>query len=121
MNLNEILDYQIETIIRNGTTYEFEIIDSPSILIDGKDFLARTNTVYRIREHQLTPKFNSIREEFVNQYEYETVDSILTAMEFILTFLEEHKGKRIFIMGESFNSGPNPFFVRTKTIRAIVV
>jgi len=50
MNLNEILDYQIETIIRNGTTYEFEIIDSPSILIDGKDFLARTNTVYRIRE-----------------------------------------------------------------------
>jgi len=119
--LKEILDYQIETIIRKGTTYEFQIIDSPSIFIDGESFLARTNTVSIIREHQLTSKFNSIREEFVNRDEYETVDFILTSMEFILSFLEEHKGKRIFIMGESFNSGPNPFFVRTKTIRAIVV
>ena len=119
--LKEILDYQIETIIRKGTTYEFQIIDSPSIFIDGKSFLAYTHTIYRIREHQLTSKFNSIREEFVNRDEYETVDFILTSMEFILSFLEEHKGKRIFIMGESFNSGPNPFFVRTKTIRAIVV
>ena len=123
MNLQEILDYQIETIIRNGTTYEFEIINSPSITVDGKHFLARTNTVYRIREHQLTSKFNSIREEFVNQYEYETVDSILTAMEFILTFLEEHKENRIFIMGESFNSGPTSFgtLMGSKTIRAIVI
>jgi len=69
----------------------------------------------------LTSKFNSIREEFVNRDEYETVDFILTSMEFILSFLEEHKGKRIFIMGDSFNSGPSPFFVRTKTIRSIVV
>jgi hypothetical protein len=119
--LKEILDYQIETIIRKGTTYEFQIIDSPSIIIDGKSFLAYTNTVYRIKEHQLTSKFNSIRKEFENRDEYETVDFILTAMEFILTFLEEHKENRIFIMGESFNSGPTPFFVRTKTIRAIVV
>jgi hypothetical protein len=119
--LKEILDYQIETIIRKGTTYEFQIIDSPSIIIDGKSFLAYTHTIHRIREHQLTSKFNSIREEFVSRDEYETVDFILTSMEFILSFLEEHKGKRIFIMGESFNSGPNPFFVRTKTIRAIVV
>jgi hypothetical protein len=121
MNLQEILDYQIETIIRNGTTYEFEIIDSPSVLIDGKSFLVYTHTIYRIKEHQLTSKFNSIREEFVNRDEYETVNFMLTSMEFILSFLEEHKGERIFIMGESFNSGPNPFFVRTKTIRAIVV
>jgi hypothetical protein len=119
--LKEILDYQIELIIRKGTTYEFQIIDSPSIIIDGKSFLAYTNTVYRIKEHQLTSKFNSIRKEFENRDEYETVDFILTAMEFILTFLEEHKENRIFIMGESFNSGPTPFFVRTKTIRAIVV
>jgi len=119
--VKEILDYQIEKIIREGTTYEFEIIDSPSVLIDGKSFLVYTHTIYRIKEHQLTSKFNSIREEFVNRDEYETVDFILTSMEFILSFLEEHKGERIFIMGESFNSGPNPFFVRTKTIRAIVV
>jgi hypothetical protein len=119
--IKEILDYQIETIIRKGTTYEFQIIDSPSIIIDGKSFLAYTNTVYRIKEHQLTSKFNSIREEFESRDEYETVNFILTAMEFILTFLEEHKENRIFIMGESFNSGPTPFFVRTKTIRAIVV
>ena len=124
MNLNEILDYQIEKIIREGTTYEFEIIDSPSVLIDGKHFLAYTNTVYRIKEHQLTSKFNSIREELMNQDEYEMVDFILTAMEYILTFLEEHKGKRIFIMGESFNSGPNTLvgtFMRSKNIRAIVI
>ena len=118
--LKEILDYQIETIIRKGTTYEFQIIDSPSIFIDGESFLVYTHTIYRIKEHQLTSKFNSIREEFVNRDEYETVDFILTSMEFILSFLEEHKGKRIFIMGESFNSGPSPFFVRTKTIRSIV-
>jgi len=120
-DLKEILDYQIEKIIREGTTYEFEIIDSPSVLIDGKSFLVYTHTIYRIKEHQLTSKFNSIREEFVNRDEYETVDFILTSMEFILSFLEEHKGKRIFIMGDSFNSGPSPFFVRTKTIRSIVV
>jgi hypothetical protein len=122
--LKEILDYQIEKIIREGTTYEFEIIDSPSITIDGKHFLAYTSTVHRIREHQLTLKFNSIREEFMSQYEYEMVDSILTAMEFILSFLEEHKGNRIFIMGDSFNSGPtntNGIFMRNKTIRAIVI
>ena len=122
--LKEILDYQIEKIIREGTTYEFEIIDSPSITIDGKHFLAYTSTVHRIREHQLTLKFNSIREEFMSQYEYEMVDSILTAMEFILSFLEEHKGNRIFIMGDSFNSGPtntNGLFMRNKTIRAIVI
>lgn len=120
-DLKEILDYQIEKLIREGTTYEFEIIDSPSVLIDGKSFLVYTHTIYRIKEHQLTSKFNSIREEFVNRDEYETVDFILTSMEFILSFLEEHKGKRIFIMGDSFNSGPSPFFVRTKTIRSIVV
>jgi hypothetical protein len=122
--LKEILDYQIEKIIREGTTYEFEIIDSPSITIDGKHFLAYTSTVHRIREHQLTSKFNSIREEFMSQYEYEMVDSILTSMEFILSFLEEHKGKRIFIMGDSFNSGPtntNGIFMRNKTIRAIMI
>jgi hypothetical protein len=122
--LKEILDYQIEKIIREGTTYEFEIINSPSITIDGKHFLAYTSTVHRIREHQLTLKFNSIREEFMSQYEYEMVDSILTAMEFILSFLEEHKGNRIFIMGDSFNSGPtntNGIFMRNKTIRAIVI
>jgi len=120
--LNEILEYQIETIIRRETTYEFEIIDSPLITIDGKQFIARTNTVSRIIEHQLTSKFNSIRKELIDQddFQYEMVDTILTAMEFILSFLEEHKGKRIFIMGESFNSGPSPFFVRTKTIRSIV-
>jgi uncharacterized protein YheU (UPF0270 family) len=121
-DLKEILDYQIEKIIREGTTYEFEIIDSPSVLIDGKQFITRTNTVYKIIEHQLTSKFNSIRKELIDQddFQYETVDFILTSMEFILSFLEEHKGKRIFIMGESFNSGPSPFFVRTKTIRSIV-
>jgi hypothetical protein len=45
-------------------------------------------------------------------------------MEFILSFLEEHKGKRIFIMGDSFNSGPtntNGTFMRNKTIRAIMI
>jgi len=123
-DLKEILDYQIEKIIREGTTYEFEIIDSPSITVDGINFLANMNTVYRIREHQLTSKFNTIREEFMNRYEYEMVDSILTAMEFILSFLEEYKGKRIFIMGESFNSGPtniNGTFMRNKTVRAIVI
>ena len=124
--LNEILEYQIEKIIREGTTYEFEIIDSPSITVDGKHFLAYTSTVYRIREHQLTSKFNSIREEFMNRSDsqYEMVDYSLTAMEFILSFLEEHKGKRIFIMGDSFNSGPtntNGTFMRNKTIRAIVI
>jgi hypothetical protein len=56
--------------------------------------------------------------------QYEMVDYSLTAMEFILSFLEEHKGKRIFIMGDSFNSGPtntNGSFMRNKTIRAIVI
>jgi hypothetical protein len=125
-DLKEILDYQIEKIIREGTTYEFEIIDSPSITVDGKHFLAYTSTVYRIREHQLTSKFNSIREEFMNRSDsqYEMVDYSLTAMEFILSFLEEHKGNRIFIMGDSFNSGPtntNGTFMRNKTIRAIVI
>ena len=62
MNLNEILDYQIETIIRNGTTYEFEIINSPSITVDGKDFLARTNMVYRIREHHIELALQNIPE-----------------------------------------------------------
>lgn len=130
--LKEILDYQIEKIIRQGTTYEFEIIDLPFIIIDGESFLANTNTVYGIREHQLTSKFNSIREEFISRYEYEMVDFILTAMEFILSFLEEHKGKSIFIMGESFNSGPtelfnseptniNGTFMKNKTIKAIVI
>ena len=89
--LNEILEYQIETIIRRETTYEFEIIDSPLITIDGKQFIARTNTVFRIIEHQLTSKFNSIRKELIDRddFQYEMVDTILTAMEFILSFLEE--------------------------------
>ena len=125
MNLQEILDYQIEKIIREGTTYEFEIIDSPSVLIDGKHFLAYTNTVHRIKEHQLTSKFNSIREELMNQDEYEEIDFILTTMEFILTFLEEHKENRILIMSESFYSGPTPtpegMRMRSKQIRAIVI
>ena len=125
--LNEILEYQIETIIRRETTYEFEIIDSPLITIDGKQFIARTNTVSKIIEHQLTSKFNSIRKELVNQddFQYEMVDIVLTAMEFILSFLEEHKGKKIFIMGESFYSGPTPtpegMRMRSKQIRAIVI
>ena len=125
--LNEILEYQIETIIRRDTTYEFEIIDSPLITIDGKQFIARTNTVYRIIEHQLTSKFNSIRKELIDQddFQYEMVDTILTAMEFILSFLEEHKGKRIFIMGESFYSGPTltpeGMRMRSKQIRTIVI
>ena len=125
--LNEILEYQIETIIRRDTTYEFEIIDSPLITIDGKQFIARTNTVFRIIEHQLTSKFNSIRKELIDQddFQYEMVDTILTAMEFILSFIEEHKGKRIFIMGESFYSGPTPtpegMRMRSKQIRNIVI
>ena len=125
--LSEILEYQIEKIIRRDTTYEFEIIDSPSITIDGKQFIARTNTVFRIVEHQLTSKFNSIRKELIDQddFQYEMVDTILKAMEFILSFLEEHKGKRIFIMGESFYSGPTPtpegMRMRSKQIRAIVI
>ena len=121
--LNEILEYQIETIIRRETTYEFEIINSPLITIDGKQFIARTNTVYKIIEHQLTSKFNSIRRELIEQddFQYEMVDTILTAMEFILSFLEEHKGKRIFIMGESFYSGQITEGMRGKQIRAIVI
>ena len=125
--LNEILEYQIETIIRRETTYEFEIIDSPLITIDGKQFIVRTNTVFQIIEHQLTSKFNSIRKELINQddFQYEMVDIVLTAMEFILSFLEEHKGKKIFIMGESFYSGPTPtpegMRMRSKQIRAIVI
>jgi len=121
--LNEILEYQIETIIRRDTTYEFEIIDSPLIIIDGKQFIARTNTVSRIIEHQLTSKFNSIRKELIDQddFQYKMVDTILTAMEFILSFLEEHKGKRIFIMGESFYSGHTTEGIRSKQIRAIVI
>ena len=122
--LNEILEYQIEKIIRRETTYEFEIIDSPLITIDGKQFIVRTNTVFRIIEHQLTSKFNSIRKELIDQddFQYEMVDTILTAMEFILSFLEEHKGKRIFIMGESFYSGRlTPEGMRGKQIRAIVI
>ena len=121
--LNEILEYQIETIIRRETTYEFEIIDSPLITIDGKQFIVRTNTVSKIIEHQLTSKFNSIRKELINQddFQYEMVDIVLTAMEFILSFLEEHKGKKIFIMGESFYSGPTPEGMRSKQIRAIVI
>ena len=121
--LNEILEYQIETIIRRDTTYEFEIIESPLITIDGKQFIARTNTVFRIIEHQLTSKFNSIRKELIDQddFQYEMVDTILTAMEFILSFLEEHKGKRIFIMGESFYSGHTTEGIRSKQIRAIVI
>ena len=122
-DLKEILDYQIEKIIREGTTYEFEIIDSPSVLIDGKQFITRTNTVYKIIEHQLTSKFNSIRKELIDQddFQYEMVDTILKAMEFILSFLEEHKGKRIFIMGESFYSGHTTEGMRSKQIRAIVI
>jgi len=79
--LNEILEYQIETIIRRDTTYDFDIIDSPLITIDGKQYIARTNTVYKIIEHQLTSKFNSIRKELVDQddFQYEMVDTILTA------------------------------------------
>ena len=121
--LNEILEYQIETIIRRDTTYEFEIIDSSLITIDGKQFIARTNTVYKIIEHQLTSKFNSIRKELMNQddFRYKMVDTILTAMEFILSFLEERKGKRIFIMGESFYSGQTSEGMRGKQIRAIVI
>ena len=121
--LNEILEYQIETIIRRETTYEFEIIDSPLITIDGKQFIARTNTVFRIIEHQLTSKFNSIRKELIDQddFQYEMVDTILTAMEFILSFLEVHQGNRIFIMGESFYSGQTTEGMRSKQIRAIVI
>ena len=121
--LNEILEYQIEKIIRRDTTYEFEIIDSPLITIDGKQFIARTNTVFRIIEHQLTSKFNSIRKEFIDQdeFQYKMVDTILTAIEFILSFLEEHKGKRIFIMDESFYSGQTTEGMRGKQIRAIVI
>ena len=120
--LNEILEYQIETIIRRETTYEFEIIDSSLTIIDGKQFIARTNTVSKIIEHQLTPKFNSIRKELIKQddFRYEIVDMALTAMEFILSFLEEHKGKKIFIMGESFYSGSTQG-MRSKQIRAIVI
>ena len=121
--LNKILEYQIETIIRRDTTYEFEIIDSPLITIDGKQFITRTNTVYKIIEHQLTSKFNSIRKELIDRddFQYEMVDTILTAMEFILSFIEEHKGKRIFIMGESFYSGQITEGMRDKQIRAIVI
>ena len=122
--IKEILDYQIEKIIREGTTYEFEIIDSPSVSVDGKHFLARTRTINSVKEHQLTSKFNSIREELMNRYEYETIDFRLTVMEYILTFLEEHKENRIFIMSESFNSGADTLvgtFKRSKTIRAIVI
>ena len=121
--LNEILEYQIEKIIRRDTTYEFEIIDSSLITIDGKQFIARTNAVFRIIEHQLTSKFNSIRKELIDRddFQYEMVDTILTAMEFILSFLEEHKGKRVFIMGESFYSGQITEGMRNKQIRAIVI
>ena len=125
--LNEILEYQIETIIRRETTYEFEIIDTSLKNIDGKQFIAKINTVFKIIEHQLTSKFNSIRRELIEQddFQYEMVDTILTAMEFILSFLEEHKGKKIFIMGESFYSGPTPtpegMRMRSKQIRAIVI
>ena len=125
--LNEILEYQIETIIRRETTYEFEIIDTSLKNIDGKQFIAKINTVFKIIEHQLTSKFNSIRKELINQddFQYEMVDIVLTAMEFILSFLEEHKGKKIFIMGESFYSGPTStpegMRMRSKQIRAIVI
>jgi hypothetical protein len=125
--LNEILEYQIETIIRRETTYEFEIIDTSLKNIDGKQFITKINTVFKIIEHQLTSKFNSIRKELINQddFQYEMVDIVLTAMEFILSFLEEHKGKKIFIMGESFYSGPTPtpegMRMRSKQIRAIVI
>ena len=121
--LNEILEYQIETIIRRDTTYEFDIIDTSLSNIDGKQFIARTNTVSKIIEHQLTSKFNSIRKELINKddFQYEIVDMTLTAMEFILSFIEEHKGKRIFIMGESFYSGQITEGMRGKQIRAIVI
>jgi hypothetical protein len=46
-------------------------------------------------------------------------------MEFILSFLEEHKENRILIMSESFYSGPTPtpegMRMRSKQIRAIVI
>jgi len=122
--IKEILEYQIEKIIREGTTYEFEIIDSPSVSINGEHFLARSCTIYRIKEHQLTSKFNSIREELRNRYDYETIDFTLKVIEYILTFLEEHKENRIFIMSESFNSGPDTIvgtFMGSKTIRAISI
>jgi len=122
--IKEILEYQIEKIIREGTTYEFEIIDSPSVSIDGKHFLAQTFNINRIKEHQLTSKFNSIREELRNLYDYETIDFTLTVIEYILTFLEEHRENRIFIMSESFKSGPDTLvgtFMRSKTIRAIAI
>ena len=121
--LNKILEYQIEIIIRRDTTYEFEIIDSPLITIDGKQFITRTNTVFRIIEHQLTSKFNSIRQELIDRddFQYEMVDTILTAMEFILSFIEEHQGKMIFIMSESFYSGQITEGMRSKQIRAIVI
>jgi hypothetical protein len=118
--LKEILDYQIEKIIREGTTYMFEIIDSPKVSVDGEHFLAYTHTISRIKEHQLTSKFNSIREEFASRHEYESVDVILTSMEFILTFLEEHKENRVFIMLDSGTNSVGPF-MRSKTIRAIVI
>ena len=123
--LNEILEYQIETIIRRETTYEFEIIDTSLKNIDGKQFITKITTVFKIIEHQLTSKFNSIRKDLINQddFRYEMVDIVLTAMEFILSFLEEHKGKRIFIMGESFYSGSTsiPVGMRSKQIRAIII
>jgi len=118
--LKEILDYQIEKIIREGTTYMFEIIDSPKVSVDGEHFLAYTHTISRIKEHQLTSKFNYIREEFASRHEYESVDVILTSMEFILTFLEEHKENRVFIMLDSGTNSVGPF-MRSKTIRAIVI
>jgi len=122
--LQDILNYQIEKIIRGGTTYEFQIIDSPSVSVDGKHFLTYTHTIYRIKEHQLTSKFNSIREEFASRDEYEMVDLILTSMEYILTFLEENVGRRIFITSDSFNSSPDVLvgtFMRRKTIRTIII
>jgi hypothetical protein len=122
--LKSILDYQIEKIIREGTTYEFEIIDSPSVSVDGEHVLAYTHTISRIKEHQLTSKFNSIREEFASRDECESVDFILTSMEYILTFLEEHVGRRLFIMSDSFNSGPDVLvgtFMGRKTIRTIII
>ena len=122
--LQDILDYQIEKIIRGETTYEFEIIDSPSVSVNGEHVLAYTHTISRIKEHQLTSKFNSIREEFENRDEYEMVDLILTSMEYILTFLEENVGRRLFITSDSFNSGPDVLvgtFMRRKTIRTIII
>ncbi len=81
--LNEILEYQIEKIIRRDTTYEFEIIETSLSNIDGKQFIARTNTVSRIIEHQLTSKFNSIRKELIDQddFQYEMVDTILVLID----------------------------------------